>query len=300
MKSIVYDINYKPSFSGHETFPLRQMWLVKAFNAVSLGHKGAFSNEDAIVTYGVGRNMVSSIRHWALACGIIESNSGNHSPTELGRKLFENNGLDQYCEHFATSWLAHWNLAGHTQFGPRATTWYLAFNHIGEINFSAEQLIDTIKDYLIKKSPSLSVSPNTISKDVNVFFNSYVLKPSTSLEDIAEPMLAELGLIQIGVNGLYEFRRGPKATLPDNVFLYALIDFWKRTAPNQKTLSFEAIAYDHGSPGRVFKLDEDSVAERLIRLSTLTNGKYIWSDTAGQKIVGCREEISLMSSLEVK
>ena len=84
------------------------------------------------------------------------------------------------------------------------------------------------------------------------------------------------------------------------MFLYALIDFWKNTAPNQKTLSFESIAYDHGSPGRVFKMDENSVAERLLGLSRLTNGKYIWSDTAGQKIVGCIEEITLMNSLEVK
>ena len=300
MKSIVYSIEYVPHFSGHETFPLRQMWLKKAFNAVLSGNKGAFSSEDAIVTYGVGKNMVSSIKHWAIACGVIESHGGSHAPTELGNKLFDNNGLDKYSEQFATTWLAHWNLAGHTKYGPRATTWYLAFNHVGELSFSADQLINVIDDYLDRKTPRTTVSPNTIEKDVNVFFNTYVSKPSTSMEDMAESMLAELGLVQIGANGLYEFRRGPKATLPDNVFLYALIDFWGNAAPNQKTLSFESIAYDPGSPGRVFKMDEDSIADRLIGLDKLTNGKYLWSDTAGQKYVVCLDEINLIQALEVR
>lgn len=299
MKSVIFNEDYKPSFSGHETFPLRQMWLIKAFKAVASGHKGAFSSEDAIVTYGVGKNMVSSIRHWAIACGIIESNSGSHVPTELGIKLFKNNGLDQYCEQYLTSWLAHWNLAGHSKSGSRATTWYIAFNHIGELSFSSEQLFNSINDYLEKKLPRITISPNTLAKDVNVFLNTYVSKASTSMEDVAEPMLAELGLVQIGSNGLYEFRRGPKATLPDHVFLYALIDFWSCAAPNQKTLSFESIAYDPGSPGRVFKMDEDSIADRLICLDELTNGKYVWSDTAGQKSAICTNEISLIESLDI-
>lgn len=100
MQSVIYDVSYPPHFSGHETFPLRQMWLKKAFDAVSCEKKGAFSSEDAIVTFGVGKNMVGSIRHWALACGIIESKSGGHIATDLGKKLFADEGLDPYCEHY--------------------------------------------------------------------------------------------------------------------------------------------------------------------------------------------------------
>lgn len=299
MKSIIFDIDYIPHFSGHETFPLRQMWLKKAFDAVTKSQKGAFSNEDAIINLGVGKNMVSSIKHWAIACGIIESKSGGQTPTELGEKLFNINGLDPYCEQYGTSWLAHWNLAGLTGTGIRATTWYLAFNHINELSFSTKQLQDSVQEYLEKKAPKIKVSSNTLTRDVEVFLRTYATKPSTSVEDVAEPMLAELGLIQIGINGLYEFRRGQKSTLPDNIFLYALIDFWGNHSPNQSTLSFESITYDPGSPGRVFKLDEDSVAERLIGLEKLTNGNYMWSDTAGQKIVLCKKEMCPIDALEI-
>jgi len=299
MKNIIFEKNYVPHFSGHETFPLRQMWLKKAFDAVSKGSKSVFTSDDAIVIFGVGKNMVSSIKHWALACGAIENRNGVYTPTDLGEKLFSINGLDPFCEQYGTSWLAHWCLAGLSNAGIRATTWYIAFNHINEQNFSAKQLKDAIQDYLEKKLPKINVSPNTLERDVEVFLRTYAAKPTALIEDVAEPMLTELGLIQVGLNGLYEFRRGPKSTLPDNIFLYALIDFWNMHSPNQKTLSFESIMYDPGSPGRTFKLDEDSLADRLINLEKLTKGSYIWSDTAGQKNVLCLNEINLIHALDV-
>ena len=58
-----------------------------------------------------------------------------------------------------------------------------------------------------------------------------------------------------------------------------------RCSPRHSALSFEAIAYGEGSPGRVFKLDEDSVAERLFGLSDLTRGVLSWTDTAGLRQV---------------
>jgi hypothetical protein len=65
------------------------------------------------------------------------------------------------------------------------------------------------------------------------------------------------------------------------VFAYALNTFWNRHAPNATTLSVEAIAYEPGSPGRVFKLDENSVVERLAAMEDVTRGRIVWSDTAG-------------------
>lgn len=288
MRSVIFDVNYPPHFSGHETFPLRQMWLKKAFDAVSYVQKGVFSSDDAIVTFGVGKNMVGSIRHWALACGIIESKNGGHIATDLGKKIFANDGLDPYCEHYATSWLMHWNLAGRTEALPRATTWYWVFNHLSEQSFSAKQVKDGLIEYIDEKTPKIKVSENSLERDIEVFLRSYVPKSrNATMEDVAEPMLGELGLIQQNTDGLYEFRRGAKSTLPDKVFLYALVEFWKCVAPNQNTLSFESIAYDPGSPGRVFKLDEDSIAERLINLDEVTQGAYVWSDTAGLRHVVC-------------
>lgn len=102
-------------------------------------------------------------------------------------------------------------------------------------------------------------------------------------------MLAELGLIQEERRGVYSFRRGPKSSLADAFFAWALIDFWDRYHPGETSLTFESIAYGLGSPGRVFKLDEESIAERLFGLSSLTEGRLNWSDTSGLRQIYRRE-----------
>jgi hypothetical protein len=73
--------------------------------------------------------------------------------------------------------------------------------------------------------------------------------------------------------------------LHDGLFAYALLDYWDSSAEGLSSMAFETIAYGEGSPGRVFKLDEDSVAERLMGLADLTDGFLAWTDTAGLRQV---------------
>lgn len=97
--------------------------------------------------------------------------------------------------------------------------------------------------------------------------------------------MGELGLLQEVHKGQYAFRRGPKASLHDGVFAYALVDFWNRAAEGQSSLAFETVAYAEGSPGRVFKLDEESIAQRLIAISDFTGRRLEWTDSAGLRQV---------------
>src|SRR5690625_6536827 len=73
----LYQQDYKPQFSGHETFPLRYGWLKKCYDRVAEtepepDNKSLCWGDDAIARFGVGKNMVSSMRHWATVAGIIE------------------------------------------------------------------------------------------------------------------------------------------------------------------------------------------------------------------------------------
>ena len=47
----------KLTFSGHETFPFRYTWLKKAVDAVN-DDSSIFTQESALSTLGVGKNMV--------------------------------------------------------------------------------------------------------------------------------------------------------------------------------------------------------------------------------------------------
>jgi uncharacterized protein DUF4007 len=284
LRGPITDSEFKGQFSGHETFPLRHLWLRKAFDAVAPGApRTIFSSPDSIATFGVGKNMALAIRHWALACGIIEENESRFRATELGQSLFGGERpWDPFMERPATAWLMQWQVAG----DPRmTTTWYWAFNHLAAPTFEPDALSTSILEYARARQWS-RIAEKTVTRDVECFIRSYVPRVDKMAgEDALEPVLAELGLIRPIAGRVYEFRRGPKPSLPDGVFAYALNAFWNRLAPNAATLSVEAVTYEPGSPGRVFKLDENSVVERLTAMEDVTRGRVVWSDTAGVRQV---------------
>lgn len=273
-------------FSGHETFPLRQMWLKKAFNEAEKDgpiKKSTFTDEKAIATFGVGKNMVAAIRHWALACGVMFEDGDGFRVGGLATEILQDCGLDPYAESPSTAWLAHWQLAGRCY---RSTTWHWLFNHVTVPTFTRQELEEPLARYARELDPKHRLSMSTISRDLETCLRSYAPRTAGgSPEDFAEPLLGELGLLQEVHRGQFAFRRGPKASLHDGVFAYALIDYWDRAANGQSSLAFETVAYAEGAPGRVFKLDEESIAQRLISLAEFTDGKLAWTDSAGLRQV---------------
>ena len=286
----LYQVGYKPHFSGHETFPLRYGWLKKAYERVAkteedTENRTACWGKDAISHFGVGKNMVAAIRYWAKSARIIEEEAGTNAvrTTELGRLLFGTDGLDRYMAHPSTLWLIHWQLAAQEE----KTTWFWAFSHYPSDTFDRNGLVDKVAR-LARRCEWKRVAHTTIRNDVQCFIRTYVARPSTKKfehDEALESPLTELGLIRAtGRKDGFRFVRGPKTTLGDGVFVYSLLDFWKRY-PGLATLSFEAIAHMPGSPGRVFQFDENDVANRLARLDAFTGGALKWSETAGVRQV---------------
>lgn len=276
--------NTKPQFSGHETFPLRQLWLRKAYDAVTTSDPGAaksiFADEGAIAQFGVGKNMVTSIRFWASACRMITDNTegSGYATTDLGDLIFDNDaGLDPYCERPATTWLMHWVLASTPE---KTTTWYYVFNHIVQQVFDRESVVSALSGLIADHG--LRISLATLKRDVECCIRSYVPRAGgDSPEEMSEPLLGELGLIQQNAKGTFEFRRGAKRSLPDGVFAFALLDYWQRLEHDGAVMAFDRVAHDYGSPGRVFKLDENAVADRLMSLERLSRGQILWTEQAG-------------------
>jgi hypothetical protein len=284
----LFQNSYTHQFSGHETFPLRYGWLKKAYDAVAESGPDAeiktVFGDDAIARFGVGKNMVASIRHWSNAAGILEEpGSKTVIATELGHRLFGAGGLDPYMENPATLWLIHWQLAAR----PTKTTWFWAFNHFPGVTFEREHIAKGL-DRLAKDRAWSRVAGTTIRNDVACFIRTYVAQQPSGRagnDDALESPLSELGLIRgLGRRDGFRFVRGAKSSLGDGVFAYALLDFWSRYS-GAATLSLEAVAHEPGGPGRVFLLDENDVADRLSALDELTDGSLHWSETAGLKQV---------------
>jgi len=181
----------KLQFSGHETFPLRQLWLRKAHDAVAksiaLTSKTIFSDDDAIARFGVGKNMVSSMRFWASACQIIKEDDEHNAyvTTEIGNLLFHNEtGLDPYCENPATPWLMHWFLASTPD---KTSTWYYVFNKIVQQNFDRDSVVEGIKNMALDNGQKISIA--TLKRDVDCCIRSYVPKAGgESPEEMSEPL----------------------------------------------------------------------------------------------------------------
>ena len=291
LRGPLYRDDYRPQFSGHETFPLRYGWLKKAFDAVLGTEDGSdnrhvFTGSDAIAKFGVGKNMVASMRHWSTVTGIIADVSGQSgiATTPLGKLIFGAEGLDPYMEHPATAWLLHWNLCGRDT----KTTWFWAFHHYPAASFERDMLVRGIEKLAEdRKWPRASVA--TIRRDVSCFIRTYVAQSASgqgSYEDGLESPLTELGLVKpTGRRDGFRFARGPKPSLGPGVFGYAVTDFWNRSFGNANTLSFEALTHEPGSPGRVFLLEENDMVDLLVALEEASKGIYSWSETAGLKQV---------------
>lgn len=281
--------------SGHETFPLRLLWLKKAFDHASDPDgvdRRTFQEQNAIATFGVGKNMALSMRHWALATKILRDSPTHLHATDLGRLIFtDGTGLDPYLEHPSTLWLMHAHLVSE----PRAaTTFYYAFNLLNQIAFTRDDLVRAMAA-IVEARATARATAETLKRDVEVFVRSYAPRHSDAGEDAAEPLLVELGLLrEQRSTGQLEFVRGQKPSLDNSIFALVLKQFWERQHSLSPTLSVEQVQYDPGSPGRVFKLDEDSLVARLMSIGDATGGKMVWTDTAGLRqvaLAGRLEEI---------
>jgi len=301
VQKALFQTDYKHQLSGHETFPMRYGWLKKAYDAIAeKGHITSariFTSDDAIARFGIGKNMVASLRHWATVAGILENiEGGKVATTELGKMLFDDDGLDPFMESPATLWLIHWMFAGRSE----KTTWHWAFSYFNLTQFERDQLSTSLERFA-KERNWARTSSTTIKRDVECFVRSYVAlsrSSNASHEEKLESPLIELGLIKAtNKNLFFQAVRGPKSTLTSGVFLFSLIEFWMNRS-SASTLSYEALAHEAGSPGRVFLLDEYDLSERLSNLDSYTNGAFKWSETAGLKQVVRNVELSLQLALD--
>lgn len=273
----------KPVFSGHETFPLRHGWLKKAYDTTayqretSASAKDIFHKETAIATFGVGKNMVSSIWYWAKHTGVFDENG---SPTEFSRLLLDSdNGYDPWLESPISLWLIHWNLVRNETL----LTFHWYFNCFNAATFDRNHLLKQLIQVCVQNQIN-PPSNTTLKRDIDCLLRTYVSKPPNSeklSEETLESPLSELNLIINSNNrGNFQARRGAKLSLTEGVFLLALTDFWAKRWRSQSTVSLESMVYDRFSPGRIFLLDEEAVLEKAYALDRRGVGLE-WSESAG-------------------
>ena len=276
------------SFSGHETFPFRYTWLKKAVDAVE-GDEYAFHADDAMVKLGVGKNMVSSMRHWGVVTGVLEEAPARRgsrirplASTELGGWLFRDEGWDPFLEDPGTLWLLHWQLVNRPE---RATTWWWVFNQYPGTVFTRTEIQEALET-LVNQREWTRVTSASLKRDIDAFIRTYApqRRRNVLLEDTLDCPLAELGVMQASSrHQTFVLVRSDHESLPDEIFAYALVDYLQRRSSRAQTVTLEDLSFGDGAPGRVFCLDEPGLLGRLDRIEALTDGGVVFDETAGLK-----------------
>ena len=188
-------MNFKPgktAFGRHESFALRYGWLTKGFQAFEQ-NSDIFSSPDSIVTLGVGKNMVNSIRHWLRAARLVEISPDKKGTTPLGTAIFSKDGWDPYLEDEATIWLIHWLLATNPQ---HATSWYWFFNRFHKPEFTSKEVASALIDFATEQVTS-KTSMTTLKKDAAVLLRMYVQKMSNQKTTLEEALDSPLSLLKL-------------------------------------------------------------------------------------------------------
>lgn len=280
----------KYTFSGHESFACRQLWLKKGYDFV-VGDN-SFTSDDAVVTLGVGKNMVPSIRYWLKAFNLIDLKD---ILTPLAQGVFANDGWDPFLEDDASLWLLHYHLVTHNF----ASTYNIIFNAFRKEKIEFNKSIYT--QYIQRRSeiePALNISNNTIADDFSAFIKMYIGTDSANrdIEDSYSGLLTDLNLVNSfskEKSDFYFIENTERDSLPDLIFLYAIL----ANPGYGNSISMISLEQDENSPGNVFALSRAGIMNKITSL--VSKYKFIsFNDHAGIKELQFKTKPDPISILE--
>lgn len=260
-------LTYK--FSGHESFPCKTLWLKKGYDFVANGND--FNSPDAVITLGVGKNMVASIRYWLKVFGITNPDG---SISKIGDYLFsDKTGKDKYLEDLATLWLLHFNIV----FLREATlyNWFFCGLQHERAQFDRNQVLTFVKLHMIETSKQNLFNENTVKKDIAVLLQNYSLPRKVSSNEDFSSLLIDLDLIRQNTEGKdYYFNVEGKRKVTKEVFMYGLLNL----KDNDNTIAYETI---HEQLGLLFCMNDAETIDMLKGLAKIYSKYMIYSDFAG-------------------
>lgn len=271
-----HPLNYQ--FSGHGTFTLRSNWLKRLYDEC-VADPMIFTRVDALVRFGVGKNMVDSIKHWGIVTGIIEAHhERGWQPTRMAHTLFGVDGIDPYLVTPWSRWWLHWQLVNSSAF-----SWNYVFMQMASNQIDKEQITRDIASTIGTLGVKIP-SQDVLKRDISCLVNSYVA-PQYSSSEIEETLLSpliSLNLLQDNGEAI-RIISNERDDLPDSIFLCAVGQ--AMIASGRTTISFSEIMWGRNGPGRMFRLTEDALLFRISKLEQMTHGQAMYSDHAGVRSV---------------
>ncbi len=206
----------KLKLQGHEKFALREGWINKGLMIIPK-NPGVFLQQDAPDVFGIGNNMVKSLRYWMRALGLtIEGGTSGVKLSPMGELVAK---YDPYIENPFTLWLMHSYIAKNKG---DATSWYMYFNYCDANDLEKHQIYTILLRKITQYAGEQKFSEKSLNSDIDVLLNMYSKnKIKSDPEDKNISPFSQLALIK-NTDGKYTKNHPDRRIFSEFVVLYEL------------------------------------------------------------------------------
>ena len=271
-------------FRAHDTFFIRKGWLSKGMKHVH-NKPDVFVDRDESPTdvLGIGTNMVKALRYWLQAVDVTqEPATGKRVQvfTDLGIRIYEH---DRFIEELGTLHLLHYKLTSNRE---DATAWYYFFNEFKMTEFTREDFVSALQNYVLMSEENISVAIRSLNDDfaciVNTYLPRYKSNPrKVSPENNIDCPFGELGFIDILSKEKHTYKKSIPASKSFNPWVILAVIFDQ--VEGRKEIALNELLTAPCNIGRIFNLDAITMLDILHRVEKIGEIKII--RTAGLDIV---------------
>lgn len=187
-------------FRAHDTFFIRKGWFSKGMERI-VEKPDLFvdKDENPMDILGIGSNMVKALRYWLQTVGLTQEPSKGkrvQTLTELGELIYRE---DCYIEELGTLYLLQYVLASQKE---EATAWYYFFNEFSMSEFTKEEFVQSLQNYIMMNEDGNPVAIRSLNDDFTCIISTYLPRYKTNPgkvtpENNIDCPFGELGLIDI-------------------------------------------------------------------------------------------------------
>lgn len=278
-------------FRAHDTFFIRKGWLSKGMERV-VAKPDLFvdKDENPMDVLGIGSNMVKALRYWLQVVGLtVEPTKGKRVQmlTPLGKQIYAN---DRYIEELGTLYLLQYQLAKQEQ---EATAWYYFFNKFTMSEFTREEFVQALQNYIMMTDDGGTVAIRSLNDDFACIINTYLPRYKSnpgkvSPENNIDCPFGELGLVDIANKKQKTYKKSIPAVQSFNpwVVLAVIMD----QSEDRVEIGLNELLTKPCNIGKVFNLDAITMLDVLHEIENLGKIKII--RTAGLDVIHLNEQLT--------
>ena len=278
-------------FRAHDTFFIRKGWLSKGMERI-VEKPDLFvdKDENPMDVLGIGSNMVKALRYWLQAVELTsEPNKGKRiqTLTKLGSQIYQK---DRYIEELGTLYLLQYKLAKQKE---EATAWYFFFNEFSMSEFTREEFVQALQNYILMADDGSSVAIRSLNDDFACIINTYLPRYKSSPgkvspENNIDCPFGELGLIDISNRKQKTYKKSIPAASSLNPWVVLAVIVGQ--AEGRDEIGLNELLTKPCNIGKVFNLDAITMLDVLHEIENLGLIKII--RTAGLDVIHLNTQLA--------